>query len=38
MLRQGCANLPRMNRSDRAKELLKRLPKIYPEAHCELVH
>jgi endonuclease-3 len=27
-----------MNRSDRAKELLKRLPKIYPEAHCELVH
>jgi endonuclease-3 len=27
-----------MNRSDRAKELLKRLPEIYPDAHCELVH
>ena len=27
-----------MNRSERAKELLKRLPEIYPDAHCELVH
>lgn len=35
---RACANLPRMNRSDRAKELLKRLPEIYPDAHCELVH
>ena len=35
---RGCEILPRMNRSDRAKELLKRLPKIYPDAHCELVH
>ena len=25
-----------MTRSDRTKELLKRLPIIYPEAHCEL--
>jgi len=32
------ANLARMNRSERAKELLKRLPEIYPDAHCELVH
>ena len=35
---RACANLPRMNRSERAKELLKRLPEIYPDAHCELVH
>jgi endonuclease-3 len=35
---RACANLARMNRSDRAKELLKRLPEIYPDAHCELVH
>lgn len=27
-----------MTRTDRAKELLTRLPKIYPDAHCELVH
>ena len=27
-----------MNRTDRAKELLARLPKIYPDAHCELDH
>jgi endonuclease III-like uncharacterized protein len=27
-----------MKRSERAKELLKRLPTIYPDAHCELVH
>lgn len=27
-----------MNRRDRAAELLKRLPQIYPGAHCELVH
>ncbi len=27
-----------MNRKDRAAELLKRLPQIYPGAHCELVH
>ena len=26
-----------MNRSERAKELLRRLPGIYPDAHCELV-
>lgn len=38
MLTQPCANLPRMTRTDRAKELLKRLPKIYPDAHCELIH
>ena len=35
---RACANLPRMNRSERAKELLKRLPEIYPDAHCELIH
>ena len=35
---RGCEILPRMNRTDRAKELLNRLPKIYPDAHCELVH
>jgi endonuclease-3 len=34
----ACANLPRMTRTERAKELLKRLPKIYPDAHCELMH
>ena len=27
-----------MSRKDRAAELLKRLPQIYPGAHCELVH
>ena len=27
-----------MTRADRARELLARLPKIYPDAHCELVH
>jgi endonuclease-3 len=27
-----------MNRTERARELLARLPKIYPDAHCELVH
>jgi endonuclease-3 len=27
-----------MKRSERAKKLLKRLPTIYPDAHCELVH
>ena len=27
-----------MTRTDRAKELLTRLPKIYPDAHCELIH
>lgn len=27
-----------MKRSERAAELARRLPKIYPEAHCELVH
>lgn len=27
-----------MTRTDRAKELLKRLPEIHPEAHCELIH
>jgi len=27
-----------MNRTDRAKELQNRLPKIYPDAHCELIH
>jgi endonuclease-3 len=27
-----------VNRADRARELLARLPKIYPDAHCELVH
>lgn len=27
-----------MNRTERASELLARLPKIYPDAHCELVH
>jgi endonuclease-3 len=27
-----------MIRSERAKELLKRLPEIYPDAHCELIH
>jgi endonuclease-3 len=26
-----------VNRSERAKELLRRLPEIYPDAHCELV-
>ena len=38
MPQRACANLPPMNRSERAKELLKRLPEIYPDAHCELVH
>ncbi len=38
MPQRACANLPRMNRSERAKELLKRLPEIYPDAHCELIH
>ena len=33
-----CANLPHMTRTDRAKELQNRLPKIYPDAHCELIH
>lgn len=32
------ANLPHMARTDLAKELLKRLPRIYPDAHCELDH
>ncbi|MFZ4587489.1 MAG: endonuclease III [Terrimicrobiaceae bacterium] len=27
-----------MTRADRARELLARLPKIYPDAHCELLH
>jgi endonuclease-3 len=27
-----------VTRADRARELLARLPKIYPDAHCELVH
>ena len=27
-----------MNKRERAAELLKRLPAIYPDAHCELVH
>ena len=27
-----------MTRADRARVLLERLPKIYPDAHCELVH
>ena len=27
-----------MTRADRARELLARLPKIYPDAHCELGH
>ena len=27
-----------MTRTDRAKELQNRLPKIYPDAHCELIH
>ena len=27
-----------MTRADRARDLLARLPKIYPDAHCELVH
>ena len=27
-----------MNRTERARELLARLPKIYSDAHCELVH
>ena len=27
-----------MNKRERAVELLKRLPAIYPDAHCELVH
>ncbi len=27
-----------MTRADRARELLQRLPKIYPDAHCELVY
>ena len=35
---RACANLRHMNRTERAKELLKRLPEIYPDAHCELVH
>lgn len=35
---RACANLPRMTRTERAKELLKRLPQIYPDAHCELIH
>lgn len=38
MPQRACANLPRMNRPERAKELLKRLPQIHPDAHCELVH
>ena len=27
-----------MNRAERAVELLRRLPEIYPDAHCELVY
>jgi endonuclease-3 len=27
-----------VTRADRARDLLARLPKIYPDAHCELVH
>ena len=27
-----------MTRADRSRVLLQRLPKIYPDAHCELVH
>ena len=27
-----------MNRKERAGELLRRLPEIYPDAHCELVY
>ena len=27
-----------MTRADRARDLLARLPKIYPDAHCELLH
>lgn len=27
-----------MTRSERARELARRLPQIYPEAHCELTH
>ena len=27
-----------MNKRERAAELLKRLPAIYPDAHCELVY
>jgi endonuclease-3 len=27
-----------VNKKDRALELLKRLPAIYPDAHCELLH
>ncbi len=27
-----------MNRKERARELLRRLPDIYPDAHCELVY
>jgi endonuclease-3 len=38
MPQRACANLPHMIRSERAKELLKRLPEIYPDAHCELIH
>lgn len=38
MPQRAYANLPSMNRSERAKELLKRLPEIYPDAHCELIH
>ena len=38
MRSRGCEILPRMTRTDRAKELQNRLPKIYPDAHCELIH
>ena len=27
-----------MTRVDRARELLRRFPKVYPDAHCELDH
>ena len=38
MLLRPCANLPHMTSTNRAKELQNRLPKIYPDAHCELIH